>query len=158
MKYLFAFFTICCLSIGQKTYCQSIDTLRADRPRNANWIALNNPLDRGINYGVYYFRKSIELKNNPSTFIIHVSADNHYKLYVNGKLASIGPARGSFYDWKYGTIDIAKYLTAGKNTIAALVWNEAEYKPEYQMSLRTAFIVQGNTAAEEMLNTNNTWK
>jgi len=39
-----------------------------------------------------------------------------------------------------------------------MVWNEAEYRPEYQVSLRTSFIIQGNTPAEEILNTNNTWK
>lgn len=158
MKYLFALLVICCLTAGQNANCQSNDTLRANRPWNAWWIALNNPLDRGTSYGVYYFRKTITLTDKPSRFIIHVSADNHYKLYVNGKLASIGPARGSLYNWKYETVDIAKFLTAGKNMVAAMVWNEAEYRPEYQISLRTGFIVQGNTATEEILNTDNTWK
>jgi alpha-L-rhamnosidase len=149
MKYLFTILAACFLLV---------DTLSAQTPWNAQWIALNNPLDRGTQYGVYYFRKSIDLANKPSKFIIHISADNHYKLYVNGQLASIGPARGSFYNWNYETVDIAPYLTSGKNTVAALVWNEGEYKPEYQLSLRTAFIIQGNTAAEEILNTNTSWK
>lgn len=157
MKYLYTILAICLFYI-QKANCQSVDTLRAETPWNAQWIALNNPLDRGTSYGVYYFRKSINIANKPSKFIIHVSADNHYKLYVNGKLASIGPARGSFYNWNYETVDIAKYLTTGKNNVTALVWNEAEYRPEYQLSLRTAFIVQGNTAAEEILNTDTSWK
>jgi len=158
MKYLFTLLAICGLSVTPKAYCQTNDTLRAGRPWNAQWIALKNPLDRGIAYGVYYFRKNISLTGKPSKFIIHVSADNHYKLYVNGKLASIGPARGTFDYWNYETADIAKYLAAGKNTVAALVWNEAEYRPEYQLSLRTGFIVQGNTADEEILNTDTTWK
>ncbi len=158
MKYLFTLLAIFCLSVSQKAYCQSTDTLRADRPWNAQWIALNNPFDKGTTYGVYYFRKSIDLPNKPDKFIIHISADNHYKLYINGKLVSIGPARGSFYNWNYETVDIAQYLTAGKNTAVALVWNEAEYRPEYQMSFRTAFILQGNTAVEEVLNTDTTWK
>jgi alpha-L-rhamnosidase len=158
MKYLFTFLTILCLSINQKSYCKPGDTLRASRPWNAQWIALNNPLDKGTGYGVYYFRKSVDIGSNPSRFIIHISADNHYKLYVNGKLASIGPARGSFYNWNYETVDIAKYLVKGKNTVAALVWNEAEFRPEYQLSLRTAFILQGNSANEEILNTDTTWK
>lgn len=93
MKYLFTLLAVC---IAQTCYCQSADTLRANSAWNAQWIALNNPFDRGTGYGVYYFRKSINLPGKPSKFIIHVSADNHYKLYVNGKLVSIGPARGSF--------------------------------------------------------------
>lgn len=155
MKYLL---TLLSVFIAQSCYCQFADTLRTDRAWNAQWIALNNPFDRGTGYGVYYFRKSINLPGKPAKFIIHLSADNHYKLYVNGKLASIGPARGSFYNWNYETVDIASYLITGKNTVAAVVWNEAEYRPEYQLSLRTSFILQGNTADEEILNTDNTWK
>lgn len=155
MKYLLAALILCG---ARNAISQNADTLRSDRPWNANWIALNNPLDRGTGYGVYYFRKQIVLETTPPKFIIHVSADNHYKLYVNGRLASIGPARGSFYNWNYETVDIAPYLGKGKNTVAALVWNEGEYRPEYQLSLRTAFVLQGNTATEEVLNTNTTWK
>lgn len=42
--------------------------------------------------------------------------------------------------------------------MAALVYNEAEYRPEAQITVRIAFIVQRNAADEEILNTNNTWK
>jgi len=104
MKHLLASLAIC-LCLCQNTYSQANDTLRNNRRWNAQWIALNNPFDRGTAYGVYYFRKSIELANKPSRFIIHISADNHYKLYVNGKLVSIGPARGAFYNWNYETVD-----------------------------------------------------
>lgn len=141
-----------------QSHAQPADSLRAQHTWNAQWIAINNPADKGTGYGVYYFRKSIDLNARPAKFIIHLSADNQYKLYVNGKLASIGPARGNLYNWNYETVDIAKYLNTGKNTVAALVWNEAEYRPESQVSLRTSFILQGNTAAEEVLNSNNTWK
>jgi alpha-L-rhamnosidase len=127
------------------------------RPWNASWIAA--PFDGGGNeYGVYYFRKSLDLATKPASFIVHVSADNRYKLYVNNTLVSLGPARGDTYNWNYETVDLAPYFTAGKNTIAAQVWNEAQYRPEAQISVRTGFILQGNTKTEEVLNTNNTWK
>ena len=58
---------------------------------NANWIAA--PGEDGREYGIYYFRKSIELATKPRAFVVHISADNRYKLYVNGTLASLGPAR-----------------------------------------------------------------
>jgi alpha-L-rhamnosidase len=70
----------------------------------------------------------------------------------------LGPARGDTYYWNYETVDIAPYLTAGKNIIAALVWNEAQYSPAAQISVRTGFILQGDSKKEEILNTNNTWK
>jgi hypothetical protein len=127
-----------------------------EREWNAQWIALPN--DDGMQYGVYYFRKHIQLPGKPASFIIHISADNRYKLYVNEKLVSIGPAKGDLHHWNYETIDLAGYLNEGKNTVAAMVWNEAQYRPEAQISFRTGFIVQGNTATEEILNTNQTWK
>ncbi|MDS1032201.1 alpha-L-rhamnosidase C-terminal domain-containing protein [Porphyromonadaceae sp. NP-X] len=127
-----------------------------DREWNSLWIGPEN--DKGTEYGVYYFRKGIVIKEKPLSFKVHVSADNRYKLYINGKIVSMGPARSDTYFWNYETVDIAPYLVSGKNCIAALVWNEAEYRPEAQISIRTAFILQGNSEAEEILNSNETWK
>lgn len=123
---------------------------------HANWIAM--PGDDGRGYGVYYFRKHIELAAKPANYMVHVSADNRYKLYVNGELVSLGPARGDPYHWNYETVDLAPYLTAGKNIVAALVWNEADDRPEGQMTFHTGFVLQGDSPAEEPLNTDKSWK
>ncbi|MDB5007916.1 MAG: Bacterial alpha-L-rhamnosidase, partial [Mucilaginibacter sp.] len=140
----------------QSGHSQSKSAQTDTRPWNTSWIAAPN--DAGNEYGIYYFRKSIYLAAKSTSFIIHVSADNRYKLYVNGTLVSLGPARGDTYYWNYETVDLAPYLTAGKNTVSALVFNEDQFRPEAQISVRTAFIIQGNSANEEILNTNNTWK
>lgn len=145
---------LCSFLLTQTSYAQSVTSV--NRPWNANWIAAQN--DPGNEYGVYYFRKNIDLADKPASFIIHVSADNRYKLYVNGTLVSLGPVRGDTYYWNYETVDLAPYLVAGKNIVAALVYNEAENRPEAQITVRTAFIVQGNSSNEEILNTNDTWK
>lgn len=137
-------------------HAQPGSQLAARRPWNAQWIAAAN--DDGMQYGVYYFRKNISLGIKPKAFKIYVSADNRYKLFVNDVLVSLGPARGDTYFWNYETVDIASYLNAGINIVGALVWNEAQYRPEAQISVRTGFIVQGSTAAEEILNTDNSWK
>lgn len=110
------------------------------------------------NYSVQKFRKSFDLATLPSSFIIHVSADNRYKLFVNGKLVSLGPARGDLYYWNFETVDIAPFLKEGKNTLAALVWNFADLRPEAQITYRTAFILQGNSPVEELINTDTTWR
>ena len=123
---------------------------------HAKWIAA--PGDDGRGYGVYYFRKNIDLPAKPTTFVVHVSADNRYKLFVNGTLVSLGPTRNDTYHWNYETVDLAPYLTEGKNIVSAIVWNEADFRPEAQISFRTAFIVQGDSPAEELLNTNNSWR
>ncbi|MBZ4191347.1 alpha-L-rhamnosidase C-terminal domain-containing protein [Niabella beijingensis] len=126
------------------------------RPWNARWIAAGN--DDGTQYGVYYFRKTITLDRQPRSFTVHLSADNQYKLYVNDSLVSAGPARGDLGNWYYETLDLSPYLKAGKNIIAAMVYNEAQFRPEAQVTLRTAFILQGASASEEVLNTGKTWK
>ncbi len=151
---VFSIIAIFCVTTRSHAQSSSPSAIRDNW--NASWIAAPN--DNGTEYGVYYFRKSIDLSAKPSSFIIHVSADNRYKLYVNDTLVSLGPTRGDTYYWNYETVDLAQYLTTGKNTIAALVWNEAQYRPEAQISVRTGFIIQGHTSAEEILNTNNTWK
>ena len=80
----------------------------SSRPWSAYWIA--PPNDPGTTYGVYYFRKNIDLTTRPESFIVKVSADNRYKLYVNDTLVSVGPSRGDTYYWNYETIDLAPYL------------------------------------------------
>ncbi|MCP9757199.1 alpha-rhamnosidase [Lacihabitans sp. CCS-44] len=122
---------------------------------HAQWISVPNASPDG--YGVYLFRKSFDLPTKPTNYIIHVSGDNRYKLYVNEKLVSMGPARGDIAHWNYETVDIASYLIAGKNIVAAQVWNEGEFKPEAQITFKTGFVLQGNTSAQKDINTNNTW-
>jgi hypothetical protein len=146
---------------------QSQSTAEALKPWKAQWITGPGPalnLWSGIfpnelkEYGVFKFRKTFTLESRPSSFVIHVSADNRYKLFVNGELVSLGPARGDVFNWNYETVDIAAYLKAGDNVLAAVVWNDGPDKPEAQISLMTAFIVQGKSAAEEIVNTNASWK
>src|ERR1700756_3792741 len=131
----------------QRSFAQNTTPAINNRPWTAGWIAAPN--DPGTEYGVYYFRKSIDLTAKPSSFLVHVSADNRYKLYVNGTLVSLGPARSDTYFWNYETVDLAPYLVQGKNQIAALVWNEAQARPAAQITIRTAFIMQGNSPAED---------
>ena len=135
---------------------QTIDQAILQKRWPAFWVAVPNESTDG--YGIYLFRKTVELNTKPETFIIHVSADNRYKLFVNEKLVSLGPARGDLSHWNFETVDIAPYLKAGKNIVAAQVWNEGEYKPEAQISFRTGFILQGATSNEAVLNTNESWK
>jgi hypothetical protein len=123
---------------------------------DARWIAPEQA--EPMAYGVYHFRKSFDLKSVPDQFIIHVSADNRYRLYVNGIEVSLGPARGDLQHWRFETVDIAASLQPGNNTLAAVVWNFAEYAPVAQIWHRTGFILQGDSDSEAVVNTNNTWK
>jgi len=122
---------------------------------NASWIDVPGPQ---TDYEYCLFRKTLNLASKPANFVVKVSGDNRYKLFVNGRLVSIGPARGDFYHWNYETVDLAPYLLAGNNVISAAVVNEGSWKPVAQMSYGTGFILQGATPAEEAINTNKAWK
>lgn len=122
----------------------------------ASWISC--PGIGGREYGVYHFRKMFQLETRPATFIVHVSADNRYRLWVNGHAVCSGPARGDLQHWNYETVDIAGYLQPGSNVMAALVWNMGVYAPAAQISNETAFLVQGDSQAEQAVNTGRSWK
>ncbi len=122
----------------------------------AGWISCPGISQRA--YGVYHFRKTFDLPNKPDSFVIHLSADNRYRLFVNGEPVCSGPARGDLAHWNFETINIAPYLHSGNNTLAAEVWNMGEYAAVAQVSNQTAFVVQGDGKEEELVNTNNTWK
>jgi hypothetical protein len=123
---------------------------------SANWISCPGVAQRA--YGVYLFRKTFVLAAAPATFIVHVSADNRYRLFVNGRPVCFGPARSDLAHWNFETIDIAAFLRAGENTVAALVWNMGEYAAVAQISNQTAFLVQGDSVQEAGINTDQSWK
>lgn len=122
----------------------------------ARWIG--HPTASGSQFGVFHFRKTIELEAAPGKFIVHVSGDNRYRLFVNGKSVGTGPARSDLANWNFETYDIGPLLKAGMNIVAATVWNFAEYRPYSQLSFETGFVLQGDTEKEKLLNTNKTWK
>lgn len=139
-----------------------LPALRAANPElltrawSARWISV--PDTSPFDYGVYHFRKTFDLPSRPPSFVIHVSADNRYQLYVNGARVAWGPARGDLYHWRYETVDIAPQLKAGKNVLAAVVWNFSAYAPEAQITNQTGLLVQGDTKAERIVDTGPSWK
>jgi hypothetical protein len=122
----------------------------------ARWIAVPGaPLHE---YGVYHFRRTLDLPAKPQRFLVHASGDNRYQLFVNGRRVAWGPARGDLFHWRYETIDLAPYLDAGRNALAAVVWNFGEDAPEAQITLQTGFLLQGATDAERAADTGPSWK
>lgn len=71
--------------------------------------------------GILLFRKEFELKDVPAGGILNISADTRYKLYVNGKLAEVGPCKGDRQVWFYDSVNIADHLRKGRNVLAISV-------------------------------------
>ncbi len=123
----------------------------------AQWIM--HPTSNPQEHAVIIFRRQFTLSEKPGSFVIHLSADNHYRLFVNGIYVLRGPARGDLSHWFYETVDIAQYLHQGKNTLAAEVVNWGPKRSFTFFSQMTAFIMQGESEKESVVNTlGGSWK
>lgn len=63
------------------------------------------------------FRKKFDISNKNTT-LLSITADDYYKLYINGRFVTQGPAPCYNFEHYYNTIDITEYLHIGSNTIA----------------------------------------
>ncbi len=131
---------------------QDINENLLSRAWSAQWIA--HPKVSLQEYSVQHFRNTFSLEDVPEEFVIHISADNRYQFFVNGELLGRGPARGDLLHYRFESYNIADLLQSGENVLAAVVWNFAEDAPVAQHTFRTGLIVQGNTKAEAIVNTN----
>ena len=123
----------------------------------ASWIA--PPGVPGDSSVVFHARRTFDVAAKPERFLVHVSADNRYRLYVNGEQVASGPQRSDVMHWRYETVDLAPKLRAGRNVLAALVWNWGVARPVAQHSNRTGFLLQGDGEREAALvNTGAGWK
>lgn len=107
---------------------------------NAKWIGYTYDTQ---DLGVFAFRRTLRVDAVPAELPVKVSADNRYKLYVNGAMVAFGPQRGDERHWFYDHFDLASYLREGENEIVALVWNFGWLAPMAQHTVRTGFVFDG---------------
>jgi alpha-L-rhamnosidase len=124
----------------------------------AQWVT--HPSASVLDYGVFLFRNEFRLERPPESLVVHLSADNRYKLWVNGQMVTTGPAKGSFNYWRYETIDLGPWLVEGDNVLAVEVFNLGVDRPAAMFSRQTAFIFQSDksTGDDTGLNTPGTWR
>ncbi len=63
------------------------------------------------------YRKSFTLPNFEKA-VIRISADDYYKLYLNGKYVGEGPTAGYPHAYFYNEIDVTEFLREGDNLLA----------------------------------------
>ncbi len=97
-------------------------SLPANHPlRQARWL-----WPGGFTYLVNsyaQFRKDFSLEAVPKKAPFAITADQHYRLWVNGRYVTRGPARGYQESWPFDEVDLAPYLQAGANWIAVEAYN-----------------------------------
>ncbi len=65
------------------------------------------------------FRRVFTLEKTPEKALVTVTADDRYKLYINGVFVSEGPAPAYHDGYGYDIVDVTRYLSPGENTVAA---------------------------------------
>ena len=108
-----------------------------------------------------YLRTRLDVAQVPAVVPCRVTADSRFVLYVNGHEVGRGPARSTPERLAYESIDLAPYLVAGENVVAALVryygrpvawWRPVA--PNFELG-RGSFICE---APEIGLRTDATWR
>lgn len=105
-----------------------------------------------------HWRKKFSLENVADTRI-RISADDYYKLYINGKFVCQGSAAGYPEFYNYNEIDVSEYLNSGDNVIAVHVYYQGEINRvwnsgDHRQGLIAELIADGVT----VLKTDKSWK
>ncbi|HXH61257.1 MAG TPA: hypothetical protein VNI20_07850, partial [Fimbriimonadaceae bacterium] len=117
----------------------------------AKWVSYSqNPSD---DLGVFVFRRLLTVQGQIGERSIRISADQRYRLFVNGHQVGFGPQRGDAAHWFYENYDIGPHLKEGANWIVVQVWHFGRYAPMAQHTARQGLVVQG-----EGLSTPDSWE
>lgn len=147
------------LSLALSPAAQAQKAALPDQPHHewrASWVTHPTaPLREPV---VLHFRRTLSLPSVPVSYLVRVSADNRFVLYVNGQRVGDGPARGDLAHWRYERFDLAPMLHAGQNTITATVWNWGVFAPISQMSDRTAFLLESEATGDAGISTPEGWQ
>lgn len=83
------------------------------------------------------FRKKFTLNKQPKQAKIYITADDYYKLYINGVFVSQGPAPAYPSRYPYQELDVSAHLRIGENVLAVhtyyqgiinRVWVSGDYR------------------------------
>ena len=82
---------------------------------------------------------------------VHVSADERYELFLDGRRIGRGSERGDPRNWYYETYEWD--LPAGDHVVVARVWTLGDLSPLAQMSVRPGFLLSPDEKYLDLLGT-----
>ena len=91
--------------------------------------------------------------------ILRISADDYYKLYINGRFVTQGPAPGYPFHYYYNEIDVTRYLHPHTNVIAVHTYyqglvNRVWVSADLRQGLACELFLDG----KQVLTSDETWK
>jgi len=130
--------------------------LPADIFKKAKWIWPEN-FSTDIHNCYAQFRHAFELKTVPKKAPLFITADQSYRLYINGRYVCRGPARGFQSHWPYDEIDVADFLLKGRNVIAVRGFNPGRSCWQYVSQGYAGLIVSAEWGSFSM-HSDGAWK
>lgn len=104
------------------------------------------------------FRHDFELQEIPNPAPLYITADQSYRLYVNGQYVCRGPARGYQSHWPFDDVDIAPYLRQGHNFIAVEAYNPGIGTFQYLHHTAAGFICAAEWKNVQINTNKATWQ
>ncbi len=91
--------------------------------------------------------------------LLRISADDYYKLYINGRFVAQGPAPGYPFHYYYNEIDVTRYLHPHTNVIAVHTYyqglvNRVWVSADLRQGLACELFLDG----KQVLTSDETWK
>lgn len=104
-------------------------------------------------------RKEFYLPLADSSYFLDITADDYYKLYINGKFIGQGPAPGYPFHYYVNRFDISGYLEYGVNVIAVHVYYQGLINRVWNSGdLRQGLTAELFCAGRIITATDSTWK
>ena len=120
--------------------------------KGASWIWMKDSSD-----DLVLFRKKFNISTTPKQAVLSITASDHYRLYINGKYVSFGPARTAAHHQSFDCIDVTPYLQQGENLVAVrAIFNEG--RTSYQNPERAGFLCALSCDGRNVMASDNSWK
>lgn len=107
----------------------------------------------------FYVRKRFNVSKAGIRAHIRVSADDYYKLYINGSFVGQGPAQGYHTCYYWNEFDVTDFIKDGENEICADVYYQGLINRAYQSGdRRLGFIAELYFNSDCILHTDSSWE
>lgn len=120
------------------------------------------PHDPDLQHHHWYVRTVVNLDDkvlDEEEIWLHLTADDYYKLYINGEFVAQGPAQSDANHYYFNRIDVRTYLKVGKNVIAVHVYYQGLLNRAYNSADYRQGLVAELWAGDNLLvKTDRTWK
>ena len=110
-------------------------------------------------FEVAQFSRRIPKEQSSNLFSkLHISADNRYKLYLDGKFIGLGPQRGNLENWYFDTYNLQPEISENDHVLTVIAWHDRDTAPSAQISARPALLIAEETSAGQIISPISNWK